>query len=410
MTQLFTRKTSFALVFGLFFIVSCSSLSKSESPNQSSSNTGPLTEIETINKQIEENGSSESLLLRKAQLFIEAAQNETLPSSRKTLYTNARNTSVDGAYQFSDKTAEFNQILAEAWSFEHNTGVRLLHANSDDSGSQDSFERAVSHLEYAITLQPDSLQSYNILATAYYSNGLYTDADNVLIQILEINTDPEKRRSVKEKQAFIYLESGNTNKAVSIYEDLFEENNSSITITHGLINAYILDNQHVNAALLLQDLKEQYPDQFSYKESLASVKYEQFRLAADSLLTGSNSSVDLETKVEDLISQLDLIKNIYEDLSENSLLGEERIHTVAGFHTNGASYLEDIREKVGPNTSAFEKLTESKNELLNLSLKYWEQLADINPDNVEYLYTLYTVYNKLEMFEKAENIEQSFNF
>jgi len=410
MTQLFTRQTSFALVFGLFFIVSCSSLSKTESDKNSPASSGPVTEIERIDKQIEEQGISESLLLRKTQLFIDAAQNEPLPSSRKPFYKNARNTSLDAKSQLSGGVSRLNKILTDAWSVEHNSGVRMLQTDSDENGSVEIFEKAIAHLENAIILQPDSLPTYNILATAYYSNGLYTDANSVLNNILKVNTDPEKVAAVKEKQAFIYLESGNTSNSVAVYQDLFNGNSSSITITHGLINAYILDNQPEVAAKLLQDLIEQYPDQSTYKESLATVKYEQFKLGADSLLLLTDFSGNEESVIEDLISQLSDIKDIYEGLSESSLMGEKRIHTAAAFHTNGAAYLEDIRMNFDLDSEFSERLIESENEFLELSLKYWEQLADLNPDNVEYIYTLYTVYNKLEMFEEAENIEQSFNF
>ncbi len=278
MNHLITRQTSFLLVFGIFFISSCSSLNKTESANNTNTDSGPLSEIEAINKQIEESGNSESLLQRKTELFIEAAQKDPLPSSRKPLYRNARNTSLDAKSQFSESSQVFDQILTEAWSFEHNNGVRLLQADSDQNGSTNMFERAVAHLENAVILQPDSISSHNVLATAYYSNGLYTDADSVLNNVLKINTDPEKEIAVKEKLAFIYLESGNTGKAVSVYQDLFNENNSSITITHGLVNAYILDNRPGEAAQLLQNLTEEYPDLFSYKQSLVTVKYEQFRI------------------------------------------------------------------------------------------------------------------------------------
>lgn len=410
MNHLITRQTSFLLVFGIFFISSCSSLNKTESANNTNTDSGPLSEIEAINKQIEESGNSESLLQRKTELFIDAAQKDPLPSSRKPLYRNARNTSLDAKSQFSESSQVFDQILTEAWSFEHNNGVRLLQADSDQNGSTNMFERAVAHLENAVILQPDSISSHNVLATAYYSNGLYTDADSVLNNVLKINTDPEKEIAVKEKLAFIYLESGNTGKAVSVYQDLFNENNSSITITHGLVNAYILDNRPGEAAQLLQNLTEEYPDLFSYKQSLVTVKYEQFRMKADSILAGMVTSKELETEIEDLISKLSDIKTIYDSFSESTLMGEERIHTAAGFHTNGAAYMEDIRKEIDLNSTISEKLSENENEFLELSLIYWEQLADLNSDNVEYLYNLYTVYNKLEMFEEAENIEQSFNF
>lgn len=411
MIPLLSRKTSFLLVFGLFFIASCSSLNKTESNTDSPPNLSPLSEIERINRQIDNNGNSELLLLKKTRLFIEAAQNEALPSLRKPLYKNARTTSSDAESQFSRvNTSEFSNILTEAWSFEHNNGVRLLQADSDGNGSGRMFERAIAHLENAIILQPDSLSSYNVLATAFYSNGLYSDAINVLYNTLEINLVPEEVKEIKEKQAFIYLESGNTSKAVSVYEDLSDDNNLSITTTHGLVNAYILDNQPQKAAQLLQNLTEEYPDQISYKETLASVKYKVFKLNADILLADNDTLADLDANIDQLLVQLTDIKEVYESMPDNSLIENERLYTAAGFYTNGASYLEDVRTNFELNDSVSEILIETENEYLNLSLKYWEQLAELNPDNVKYLYSLYTIYNKLEMNEEAEKIEQSFNF
>jgi len=410
MLNLLTRKASLALVFGLFFITSCSSLNKTESTTINPSDPGPLEEIENINEIIEQSGPNESLLLRKAELFVEAAQNIPLPSSRKPLYRNARNTLNEGAARFNNRAQEFNQILTDAWSFEHNSGVRLLQTRINGSRSEQSFDQAIEHLENAIIIQPDSLSSYNVLSTAYYSNGLYTSAEETLNKLLEVNPDPDRVAAIHEKLAFIYLESGDTDKSVSKYEELQIENSSSITIKHGLINAYILDNQPEKAAQQLQLLADEYPDRVTYLESLASVRYQLFETGIETLLGGDGASVNINPGIENLISQLNEIKLIYDNLSENSLLDEESIYNAAGYHTNGAAYLQDLKKSIDLSGSISELIDETEVKLLESSLVYWEQLVDLNPDNIEYLYTLYTLYTRLEMFEEAESLEQSYNF
>lgn len=401
---------SLVLVFGIFFITSCSSLSKTESATNNQPAPGPLAEIENINKLIEQNGHDETLLLRKAELFIEAAKSESLPSSRKPLYRNARNTSIDGITRFSDKSQEFNKILDDAWSFEHNSGVRLLQARGEESSSERSLNKAIEHLENAIIIQPDSLSSYNVLSTAYYSNGLYANAEETLNRLLEVSSDPDRVTSTNEKLAFIYLESGEPGKSVSKYQELLKEKGTSITIRHGLINAYILNNQPDKAAQQLQMLTDEYPDRITYLESLASVRYQMFKSIVDSLLAGNRDAVNADMQIEKLLSQINEITVIYDNLSENSLMDEESIYNAAGYHINGAAYLKDLKNSMDLLDSDSDLIDETEVELLETSLSYWEQLVDLNPDNIEYLYTLYTLYNRLEMFEEAESLEQSHNF
>lgn len=410
MQNFLTRMTGPVLVFGLFFIASCSTLSKTEPDTLPAPADDPLKEIEIINQQIEQNGNTQSLLLRKTELFIEAAVDNPNPSQRKPFYRNAYNTSREGISGFRESEPEFSRILTEAWSSEHNNGVRLLQERSENSNIDGTFRRAIDHLENAIIIQPDSLSSYSVLATAFYSGGLYADAEVTLNKLLEMSSDSDLNATIMEKLAFIYLESGDTGEAVTLYEDLRQQKSSSITVLHGLINAYILDNQPEQAARELQQLTEEYSDRPTYFESLASVNYQLFKLRANSLLSGDTSSESIEAEIEHIISLLYDINEIYDNLSDNSLMNEESTYKAAGYHSNGAAYLEDIRRNTDVPDSVTQLMMDTETELLNTSLKYWEQLIEMNPDNIEYLYTLYTVYNRLEMFEEAESLEQSYNF
>lgn len=410
MPNQFTRRASLALVFGLFFITSCSSLSNTESNQTNSEESGPLSEIENINKLLEQDGQNRSLLLRKTELFIEAAKNEPNPSLREPFYTNARNTSIDGTRTFSDDSDQFKQLLTEAWSEEHNSGVRLLQEHNNEGRENRTLDRAIHHLENAIIIQPESLSSYNVLSTAYYGSGRYSDAEKTLQKLLEITSDTEIQLPAKEKLAFIYLESGEREKAVQQYEQLQKENQSSITIQHGLINAYILNNQPEKATDQLKKLTEDYPDRVSYLESLASVRYQLVEIAANSLLTNPNSQSNVSTDIENLVLHLNEIQSIYNNLSENSLMNEESIYNAAGYHLNGAIYLSDLRHKLSLPASLNLLLEETEIELFEISLVYWEQLVDLNPNNIENLNTLFTLYSRLGMIEEAESLEQSYNF
>jgi tetratricopeptide (TPR) repeat protein len=410
MQNYITRKASILLVFGLFFI-SCSSIKSTESTENDAVSSGPLAEIEVINRQIEQNGQNESLLLRKTELFIEAAQQEELPSIREPFYLNARNTASIGISQFNDEEQQFSRLLSDAWSLEHNSGARLLQTRrSNDSQSDRTLNQAIDHLQNAIIIQPDSLSSYNVLSTAYYSSGLYSDAESTLQKLLEITDDPELTLSANEKLAFIYLESGDTQSAVLQYEMLQNENDSSITIQHGLINAYILNNEATKAIEQLQMLSNEYPDHVSYLESLASVKFQQVEITADSLLLSVGNSENVDKEVERLISELEQVKVIYDDLNQNSLMDEESTYSAAAYLMNGAFYLNDIRNSLPLSLSSSELAETMEINLLEASLPYWEQLIDLQPDNIENLNVLYTLYNRLNMLEEAESLEQSYNF
>jgi hypothetical protein len=80
---------------------------------------------------------------------------------------------------------------------------------------------------------------------------------------------------------------------------------------------------------------------------------------------------------------------------------------MASFYTNAAYSLDDLNNQFNiPNDA---DLNEYREQYLNKSLPLWEQLADLSPDNTEFLSQLYHVYVALDMSDKANALEQTLN-
>jgi hypothetical protein len=80
---------------------------------------------------------------------------------------------------------------------------------------------------------------------------------------------------------------------------------------------------------------------------------------------------------------------------------------MASFYTNAAYSLEDLETRF--NISDDSDLDDKRDQYLNKALPLWEQLADLSPDNTEFLTQLYYIYVALDMSDKANALEQSLN-
>ncbi len=408
MTHSLTRIASLLLAFGLFFSISCSNLDQSRQSSEETNPPGSLrAQIEQINQQVSENPENTALQAQKADLLYQYAQTFSDPADRKPIYKNLRDVANGISFQTESNNEEVEDLLVKAWSTEQREGVELLHKRQ--SGQSDiQYPRIIAHFDNAKTLMPDSLATYNVLATTYYQQGNINQAIQTLVEA-EQGIDGSNPQ-IKEKLAYLYLESGNLEEATQRYQALAASHPNNLHFKHGLVNALILNENHVEAIELLEELSDGYPTRYNYKESLATELYYLFKARTDQYLQDISEGDLSENSEEELTDLLTSIHTIFESIQENLPSNEENLYRIAAFYKKASDRLENISEELpadNPQKEAFEDLNE---EYLEYALPLWERLAEINPDNMEYLQNLYQVYLGLGMQENAQSIERSYNF
>ena len=394
------RMTSILLAFGIFFSFSCNSLDNVES--SSIQNQSLQEQIEQINREITENPDDIKLRVRKAELLFRYSQTIPDPANRMQIYSNIRdiNESVSNGRQKS--SASMDDLLERAWRSEHRSGISLIQKDNSEL-SEIELNRAIAHFENAVTVLPDSMKSYNVLASTHYQMGNINKAKEVLEIANSHNS--QSNAAIKEKLAFLYLESGELDEAEKRYKELTENYPDKLLYRHGLINVLILSNQHQDAIQNLETLSEEYPTRYNYQESLATEIYFLFKKETEEYL--EDGFVDLKDEErEALFTLLRSAHNIFESFRESIPTNEDNLFRMATFYKNTAMRLKDLSVV----TNSQEDLNELYDEYLNYSLPLWEQLAEMNPENLEYISNLHKVYLELGMEEDANNLERSYNF
>lgn len=398
MTHQIPRMLSLALAFGIFFILSCSTLQDTESANSSNDETTLQEEISHINRKISENPGNTDLQIEKAKLLYRYSQTLPDPENRNPVYMNIRDI-VDRYSANSGIIIQLDEVLSEAWHTEQQSGIRLLQKNK--SNQDQNISTITSHFENAITLIPDSLQTYGLLATTYYQHGNVDQAIETLEQAEE--QQDQYQPAVSEKLAYLYLESGDLVEAERRYRDLVEFNPEKLLYKHGLINVLILSDKHDETIDMLEELSEEYPARYSYQESLATELYYLFKAKTEAFVSaGTNNELPNEER-EELLTLLSSVHSIFETIQESLPSSEENLFRMASFYKNASQRLQQLPDEDG-------ELDEMEMEFMEYSLPLWEQLAEINSDNLGYVNNLYQVYLELGMQEEAESIERSYNF
>lgn len=399
------RMSGLILAFGIFFSFSCSSLKTSDTTDSSVDRPNTLqSQIKQINLEIEENPGNTALKIQKADLLFRYAQSLPDPSDRKPIFKNIRDISESFTRESQESPDKLNDLLEKAWRTEHNSGFRLLQKKASESTDESEFRRITSHFENAITILPDSIKSYNLLATTHYRNGQVNKAIETL-KMAEIKGD-QSNPDVTEKLAYLYLETGNFNEAEKRYRTLSKNYPDEVLYRHGLINVLILSDNHEEAIQNLENLIEEYPTRYNYQQSLATEVYFLFKKKTDSLLQDAGSDLT-DSKREELIDLLDSAHNIFDSLQDTLPTTEENLFRMAAFYKNTSLRLKKLSlNSVNQNNP----LLELKDQYLNYALPLWEQLAEINPENLEYITNLHQVYVELGMNVDAENLKRSYNF
>lgn len=394
------------IVFGIFFTISCATAEKTGSSAPSAEHINRFDEqLSSLNQLIQTDPENQTARIEMAEILYEYAASRPDPESRKLLYENLRNT-ADESRLLPGTTSKIDEILRRAWNTEQANGIRLLQ--EDRSETYDiHFSRIIAHFDNAITIIPDSLVTYSLKSTTLYRRGHLNEAIQTLSAANEIAN--ETNPAIREKLAFLHLETGNNAEAIAIYSDLTNEFPQKNYYRNGLINALIVNNEHIEAVNLLRVLSEEFPARTIYKTSLATELFFIFSNRTD-LLIGNPPPVHiLQDEVQEALTILDESLSIFSSLGSQLPSNEENSYRMGSFYLNASKKLYEL-SKLVPGDEFSNDLQARSKDYLESALPFWERLAEMTADNMEYMSILHGLYLGLGMDEEAESVERTFNF
>lgn len=392
------------LAFGFFFFVSsaCGTLFHSGGQPDEAFEQGEYeTALAAVNERLREEPENRQLLVLKAETLEQLAVKQDHPEERVPYYREMRSTLDILSGDVQEEQAE--EIARRAREHELDEALRLMETRENpDSGAP---ARIVAHLENAILIDPMHADTYSIKSDVHYNSG-------ELAMALETLRRAERYIerlpfAIREKIAFLLLEEGDIPQAIELYEELLEEQPGNNAIRHGLVNAYILGEEHEQSVALLRELLREESENYSYHQSLATELFFLIRERIDLLVEGSLPAGADEERIEELLGWMEEAETRYESVRELHPDPDEIIYITAAFYKNAASQLIRLSGYQTDNESAFE---EKALELLTRSVPIWQEVTERYPENPEVWRSIYRIYSQLGMEQEAEQARSRANF
>lgn len=407
MTNYLTRTTGTLLVFGFFFaLTGCGTQVYTLEQVEETFDAGDYQRaLEQTNRLLRDDPDNKGLHLLNARILMNIALSQEQPETRLDYYREMEY-SLDhlSASESSEWIQESDNLRKYVWEEEYGAAERLLTQQDPGSFSQ-NFSPVITHLKNTLQVHPDSPKAYNLKATAYYRNGDLQLAVETLLTAY--NRFDQLPVDMKEKLAFLLLEEGQLEKSIDLYRILLDENPENHDIKHGLVNAYILNEQHDASIELLRELLESDQENIIYHEALATELFYYIQTSVNDMAEGDFSDEELIARHEQLMDDLDEAENLYQFVQENHINPAEITFITAAFYKNTANHLITLANS--GDTELSERFKDKANELLARSVPIWERVAERNPENPEIWRSMYQIYSQLDMTAEAEDARSKAN-
>lgn len=376
-----TRTTGLVLVFGFFFFISCTVTSLTLDAPSASLQDGDYAEaLEGVNRYLLQDPVDAEALLLKARILSEFALAQERPAYRYNYYREMKLTLENLSSDLSPARSELrHDIVVNAWTREHEAGVRLIR-EARNNNEDPEFEPVLSHLDNAIVINPDSVVSWNLKASMYYLQGDASQAVQTLESASE-HIDP-MNNELLERLAFLYLEAGDLGNSVASYEALYNQNPENQDYLHGLLNAYILNNNHQESIELLREQVEISPENIMYREALATELHFLIQSELVSLSGLPNTTNAFDERIEQVIEHINEARTHVDYSLANPSNPDDLTLTCAVFLTSTANSLVALADRTDEEQS--EILSSLAHNMMEESVPLWETMIENSPENSDY--------------------------
>ncbi len=400
-----TRTASLLLAFGFFFITACStSIHTLEDAEEDFETENYQQALRAVNGLLNEDPGNDQAGILKGRILLKLAEQQDQPDNRINYYLEMKEALDRIETDDSAILESRDELITSAWQIEFNQGNQLLNQPAGIDGENGS-ARAIDHFENAMIFEPDHQELYHQKATAHYWNGDH----HLAIETLRISQEIFDPISAEKREmlAYLLLEEGQIKDSIELYESLLMTNPDNEQIKHGLVNAYILDEQHQRSIELLKELVESQPDNLVYSEALATELFFHIQSTITEIEEEGANDQELIETLDELMEDLDLAEENYNRVREDHPDPGEISYITAAFYKNTAGRLLSLADQKSDDLATM--LQEKAHGLLNTSIPIWNTLAENNPENTEIWRSIYQIYQQLDMPEEAEEAQRNAN-
>ncbi|TYP94769.1 Tetratricopeptide repeat-containing protein [Fodinibius salinus] len=384
----------------------------------------PQVALEAANESIEKYPEDPLGYYYKGVALSGLAKQENDPSARRDYYKRMNETFAEGekiAANSENTPDEINRIPTikkQIWSSEHNLGIKYFRNDSLKNTVNNPLQYSEGHLENATMVQPDSAMSWDVLAQIAGANKSYKRASSAKSQYLKMIPDSAKKATDYMQLGSYHFNQENNQQVVKVFEEaaqLFPENKDIIS---NLADAYNRVGKSDKAISTTEKLVQQNPEEPKFHQVLGTQLYKKALTLGDTVSAnkekiktlkeegGNKQKIsNLEQENKKLSSQITELENRAEkELKTTVEYNPENpgaYNTLGVIYQNKAKAKFDKRNMTEDNAKA-KKLDEEGRKFLRQSMKYYEQAAEIDPDNKDYWRSLFSIYTNLGMDKKAK--------
>ena len=353
------------------------------------------------------------------------------PRDRRSYYERARvsfDTAEELMLQLEEEPEELQDLYDTVigyWAEEYNSGVNIQTDDSLFSVTPDPFQTSLEYFYNAATINPDSAMTYQVMASTYFQ---LDDIDNAI-------TSYEKAMSILETPGIddyefiisLYLFDNRYEAALNLSQQALNEFPDETSFVQFLADAYIQSGQRDEAIELIEGLIEEDPDNPQYRRVLGTQIYQSVDRATSEVtqfyreifdlniearsLSGSERDA-IDTRIAEMQAQIDEMESEIDEYTQVALREIHRVvelepesesanFILAIIYQNRAANLFERRNNVVADSDLVAEYDNRARENLEQARIYYEQAAEINPDNPENWHSLFQVYTGLGMEEEA---------
>jgi predicted Zn-dependent protease len=321
------------------------------------------------------------------------------------------------------------------WVEEYNASIAVLNSDPDADLTETQFNQSIAHLNNAYSIQPDSLNTLEILGEVYLMKG---DNDAALATFQRaIASEGEQTAYRYQRIGQLHIQNKSFDEAETILKTGISLFPASVELVQELADLYIQSNKSNQAIEVLGDLVDRDPDNAQYRLVYGIQIYSITQSHADDLRNTYTSIEDLnrtireeerksrpnrellaqyrqtlsgftadavaaEAQIEDLTDRAEAQLKRSVELNDTNSFAFNALGTI--YYNRGLAQF-DKRNATNDNAAAT-TFDRAGRAFLEQSLPYNERAAELDGDNTDYWMFLFRVYTMLGMTEKALEAQQ----
>lgn len=328
--------------------------------------------------------------------------------------------------------------ITQIWGQEYNSAVQLIVPEEGEPTEQ-GMQRSIYHLRNAFAIEPDSVQTVDVLAEVHFMLGDLPNAIENMQRAIDMTNEPEAFRYVR--LAYFQREHGETEASLATLNAGRNQFPGDIEIAQELANVYLQMGDVDQALVVVRALIESDPENAQYRLVFGSQVYQlvldmsdeqrelyrslddlnrELRDAQRASRPDAANIAGLQSRIESTTERINELEVQIQDLTQQAedelVIAAELapdddfvFNTLGVIYQNRAAALYDQRN-ITEDLQEAARLDEMALNMLRQAVVFYERAAELNPDNQEYWLSLFRVYTRLGMTEEALKAQERAGF